>query len=453
MFRALLAVLLLAPLAARGQAPVDWDPAAETFALSSPELGFSTDVATVDLDSLTVVNFTPEPGQRLTFLFRGQLDTLRIAPDMPGTYRVRLMGAGRPVSIDLVLHPAPSARFTDTYQRRHAGTSRTEIPEVYELVNIAIALTPSGRASESAFVRQSGVYHDRVMAHFGPYVDHPLVAEVERFLAGDNYVALRSNAYAFAFDGDRIVPDSTYRALSYNKLHVDALVPLLESFAAASDFRAFYAANRDTYDLETRRLERLTPVRQMWDWLEAEYPTRVDGYVTVVSPLTHTVQNIVRIEGDGYLESIIFAPVPPVAVEPVGEGEAATRREVEVSGIVFTEYDHAYVNPSIEPLAAEIEAAMADLDAWNRQAGYRSGSETFAEYMTWAVFVLYVDAHYAPEVAAWARAETVRAMDAQRGFTRFEPFLDALTVLYDARGEGETLADLTPALVRWVARQ
>ena len=264
---------------------------------------------------------------------------------------------------------------------------------------------------------------------------------------------MRSNAYAFAFDGDRIVPDSTYRALSYNKLHVDALVPLLESFAAASDFRAFYAANRDTYDLETRRLERLTPVRQMWDWLEAEYPTRVDGYVTVVSPLTHTVQNIVRIEGDGYLESIIFAPVPPVAVEPVGEGEAATRREVEVSGIVFTEYDHAYVNPSIEPLAAEIEAAMADLDAWNRQAGYRSGSETFAEYMTWAVFVLYVDAHYAPEVAAWARAETVRAMDAQRGFTRFEPFLDALTVLYDARGEGETLADLTPALVRWVARQ
>ena len=453
MFRALLTFALLVPLAARGQETIDWDPGVGTFTLSSPELGFSADLATADLDSLTVVNFTPDPGQRSSLLLGGARDTLRIVPDQPGTYRVRIGGSGRSVLIDFVIHPPPSARFTDAHQRQYAGTSRTEIPEVYELANIAVALTPSGRASNSPFVRQSGAYYDRVLAHFGPYADHPLVAEVERFVADGYYVALRSNAFAFAFDGDRIVPDSTYQAVVYHKLSVDALVPLLESFAAATDFRAFYAANRSTYGREVRRLERLTPVRQMWDWLEAEYPARVDGYVTVASPLTHTIHNIARIEDDGYVESIIFVSTPPVASEPAVGNEAVTRREVEMSRVVFTEYDHAYVNPSIEPLATEIHAAMADLDAWNRQSDYRTGSETFAEYMTWAVFVLYVEAHYAPEVAARARAETVHAMDVQRGFSRFEPFLDALTVLYGARGEGETLADLTPALVRWVARQ
>lgn len=453
MLRLLLALAVLAPFVAQAQEPVGWDPGAETFTIASPELGWAAELATADLDSLTVANFTPEPGQALTFLFYGARDSLRIAPDEPGIYRVRIGGGERPVSIDLALHPAPSARFTDAHQRRYEGTSRTEVPEVYELVNVVVALTPSGRAPNSPFVRASGPYYDRVMAYFGSYADHPIVAEMERVVSGGDYVAARSNAYAFDFDGDRIVPDSTYHTLSYNKLHFDLLVPLLEAFARGSDFRSFYAANRTAYDQQTRELERLTPVRQMWDWLEAEYPTRVDGYVTVASPLTHTIHNIVRLEDDGYLESVIFASTPELAADSSLDDEAETWREVEASGVVFTEYDHAYVNPSIEPLASDVDTAMADLDAWNRQSGYRSASETFAEYMTWAVFVLYADAHYAPDVAARVRQETAHSMDVRRGFSRFGPFLDALTVLYDARAEGETLADLTPALVRWVARQ
>ena len=453
MLHRLLVLAVLSPFVARAQEPIDWNPGADTFTISSPELGWSADLATADLDSLTVANFTPEPGQRLTFLFLGLRDSLRIAPDEPGVYRVRLGGAGRPVLIDLALHPEPSARFTEAHRRQYASTSRTEVPEVYELVNVVIALTPSGRAADNPFVRGGGLYHDRVMAHFGPFADHPLVAEMEHVVSSGDYVAVRSNAYAFDFDGDRVVPDPTYQALSYNKLHFDALVPLLEAFAADSGFRSFYAANRDVYDGQARALERLTPVRQMWDWLETEYPTRVDGYVTIASPLTHTVHNIVRIENDGYLESIIFASTPPLVADPSVDGEAETWQEVEMSQAVFTEYDHAYVNPSIEPLGADINDAMADLDMWNRQSDYRSGVETFAEYMTWAVFVLYVEAHYAPDVAARARRETVHAMDVRRGFSQFGPFLDALTVLYDARGEGETLTDLTPALVRWVGRQ
>src|SRR5512143_952828 len=40
----------------------------------------------------------------------------------------------------------PAAEFDAAYQAAHRGGIEVTIPEVYELVNIAIALTPTGRA-------------------------------------------------------------------------------------------------------------------------------------------------------------------------------------------------------------------------------------------------------------------------------------------------------------------
>ena len=105
------------------------------------------------------------------------------------------------------------------------------------------------------------------------------------------------------------------------------------------------------------------------------------------------------------------------------------------------------------PLAAEISAAMADLGAWKAYGGYDSPFETFAEYMTRGAFLLYVDASHSAETAQEAREGVVRFMEVNRGFAKFGAFMDALTVLYDARAEGETLHDLMPAIVRWTARQ
>lgn len=451
------ALVLVTPVLAQDQARVTWSPGAETFTLAAPEASWSMDVTAAELDSLTVLNLPVEhEGHRLSGALYGAADTLHIVPDGPGVYGVRLTGLDREKAIDFVFQWPPTARFTEAYRHAYEGTSRIEIPEVYELVNIAFALTPTGRDTSNVLVWRTGPYYDRVMAHFGPYADHPLVAEMERVLQAGAYVNVRANAYAFDFDGDRIVPDAHYVALAFGKARLDALVPQLESFAAATGFRAFYEANRAAYDRQVAEMKRLLPVRQMWEWLEAEFSVRRQSYVTLFSPLSYGTHSAAWLDGDGYSETVVFLAGPGTLDDDfgsvVGKGTEAWR-EVEMSRIAFTEYDHAYVNPAMGTLANEIDEAMADLDPWNRLPLYRSASETFGEYMTWAVFLLYVDAHYPADTAAEARAGVVRFMESNRGFSRFGRFLDALTVLYEARAEGETLADLMPSIIRWAARQ
>ncbi|OZC01541.1 DUF4932 domain-containing protein [Rubricoccus marinus] len=454
---ALFAFALLAPLAHAQNAPIAWAPEAGSFTLMIPEAGWAMEIAEADLDSVNVVNLPlVEDGVRYSVALVGARDTLRVAPEAAGVYRVHIVGLSREAAFDFSFWPPDEAHYSEAFRALHGGTSRFETPEAYEFVNVAFALTPSGRDTSNVLVWREGDYYDAVMAHFGALADHPFVAALEAVIQDDDFIPVRQSALGFRFSGDRFVADSVYVVVGRGQSRLASLRPLAEDFARASGFRAFYAASEPLYARQRQEMAALLPVQQMWDWLEAEFPERSQGYLTVFSPLTYGAHNAKEMRDGDYRESVIFIGPPAILDDAfgsvVGEGTPAWR-QVEMSRMAFTEYDHTYVNPSMEPLAAEISAAMADLGAWKAYGGYDSPFETFAEYMTWAPFLLYVDAHYPADTAREAREGLVRFMEVNRGFVRFGAFADALSALYDARAEGETLHDLMPAIVRWTARQ
>jgi hypothetical protein len=74
------------------------------------------------------------------------------------------------------------------------------VPEVYELVNVAIALTTLANESET-LVAKDNPYYAGLQTHFAPVRDHPFVAMLDREIRGkyDRYFDVKKNAYAFEY--------------------------------------------------------------------------------------------------------------------------------------------------------------------------------------------------------------------------------------------------------------
>ncbi|MEM6326859.1 MAG: DUF4932 domain-containing protein [Bacteroidota bacterium] len=445
----LLVLLAFVPVLAFAQDTRDWQPHADSVALFIPEVSWSIPLALAD-DSVHVINapFVYE-GIQLSFALAGARDTLRIRPEAPGVHRVRVLGLASPTAVEFRIWAPEEVHFSDAYQEVRRGTSWVGVPEVYELVNVGFALTPSGRDSTNALVWKRGAYHARVMEHFGAFADHPFVAGLEAVIRDDEFVPVRQNGLAFRFEGDRIMPDSVYRSLGRGNERLAALVGEMEAFAAATGFRAFYADHATEYDRMRAEIEALVPVRQMWDWLETEFAERTQSYVTVFSPLTNGTHNVTAVRDGDHREIVAFVPAPDILA---GEGpDFENGREIIMSRMLFTEYDHMYVNPAMDRHPEAVGAAMADVDVWNQALGYRDPYATFAEYMTWAVFLAYVDAHYPKAATETARARVTRFMERGRGFVRFGAFEAELARLTATRPEGMTLEELLPTMAAWAA--
>lgn len=146
----------------------------------------------------------------------------------------------------------PAAIFDQAYQSQHKGKMFIEIPEVYELVNIAMAITPTGIEDKNMIYKSSG-YYARVRQHFDKFKDQPLITALDSALKKNlgMYATLKMNGNAFEFDQKgRIVPSRIYDRTGFASERSNFLRPYLaqmQSFADASDFRKFYKENSKTY--------------------------------------------------------------------------------------------------------------------------------------------------------------------------------------------------------------
>ena len=93
------------------------------------------------------------------------------------------------------------------------------------------------------------------------------------------------------------------------------------------------------------------------------------------------------------------------------------------------------------------------MDRWaeeDKAAGsYDSPYACFNEYMNWALvslrYVDYAQEEHLPKLLA----DVEDMMVERRGFKKFAEFDQFLVNLYQARKEGEVLADLYPQIVAW----
>jgi hypothetical protein len=336
----------------------------------------------------------------------------------------------------------------------HRGEVSVEIPEVYELANVAVALTPY------RYVTRQGPYYERLRQYFSPFTQHPLVARVS-FSANDagilNWYSFVENSFPFVFEGDAIRTGGIYKddvnVWNGSNLFKENL-SLVEDFARASRFRDFYHDNLPYYEEEIRRYREKVPVKQMWSWLEERSPKRYDSYKVVFSVLcggTHMTQ---QCSDNGFTELVMFVSGPDFYE---ARGLPAAVEEGLLSRIVFTEIDHNYVNPITDQYPSEVKDALGPLAHWNAGAVggslYSNAAGTFNEYMTWAVFVLYASDTYDEPAFRQIVDETTALMVQSRGFPRFQEFSEKLLQLYKAQTGPKSIPSLYPAILSWAKTQ
>jgi hypothetical protein len=349
--------------------------------------------------------------------------------------------------------------FSDEYKSRHKGTIQFDIPEVYELANIIWNLSPSGQR-DTLLVKNTD-YYRRVFAHFKPYLDHPVFKSLD-FPDSTyymNYYGFRENSFCFAFEGDKIVGNGTYNYVfgadwdNFGSLF-KTLLPQVEDFAKKSGFRKFYSQNQAYYRSLLARQQKMMPVKAMWTWLEKEFPDdKYDSYRIVFSPLitgSHSTQKFFAYDFGWFSENIMFVCGPERYDSRPNWTEA--EKSGELSGVVFTEIDHNYVNPVSARYGKKFDTIFSPAKNWvapGQSANwYSSPQAVFNEYMTHAVFCLWVKEYFDGPMAKKIIENREALMVDRRLFYRFREFNKALMEIKNAN-PGKSIPDLYPQVLEW----
>jgi len=328
-----------------------------------------------------------------------------------------------------------------------------EIPETYELANVAIALTNFAERRRHTIYRDSP-YYASVMARFGERRTHPLITRLNEQLDGPNewraFYGFRENSVSFEIEGERLRRSSRYPAAIWRGNVFADDSALVADFARVTNFHEFYEKNRAFYRGQIAEYQRETPIAKMWDWLEARFPNRYDRYRVVFSPLSYGSHSTQRFTEGGVSETIMFIAGPFATATAVN----SRLREAIASKIVFTEIDHNYVNPVSDRHRERIDSVFADIRAWNHdtQGGmYDYAYSTFNEYMTWGVFSLYALDTFDRETFDALQADLVKQMEGPRGFVRFGAFNKKLLEVYQAERSHLDIDRVYEMMLTWAA--
>lgn len=373
-------------------------------------------------------------------------------------------------SIDLVIHSngkdypqrlvgVPlSSNFDKAYQAAHRGLIDVSIPEVYELVNIAIAMAPLNLEENQRYIQTRTKYYSEVKDRFSEFSNHPFVLSINNEIKTGHYYDMKMNSYSYEFMRGRIVKKPEYDRTGFPDHYaneLDKFVPLMENFARVSGFREFYKDHKSFYHSQEDYFRNDIGLSHMIDWLRKQFPSvrAYDGYKVVFSPLIGGNQSVTWLESNGYREAQAHVDFPylrkndadtlPAEAWPLKRGE-----------IVFTELNHAFINPTADRYAAQIDRAIGDRAFWTvpntESDGYPKDLTVFEELMNWALVALYVDDNAPRTAKEPLEAALDRFMGEKgRGFQHFAAFKAALLDLYRKRPAGATVESLYPQIISW----
>ncbi len=351
-----------------------------------------------------------------------------------------------------------AAIFSEEYIKENSGTSSFQIPETYELANIILYLSD---CSNLTFNHPEGTqYTNNVEKHFGTFRNHPLVKILNKKCLKDEYwttyYGFRENSICFKFGEDNLLEYTTPYKHSWSD-NSDVLggefrnlLYLIQDFANATNFRKFFLSNEIYYKQLEKRLSVLQPINKMWKWLQQEFPYKFDAYKIVFSPLiigSHSTQRFYKgfyINPD-YQECVMFINSPEGIDAKIEYSEVI--KEGLMSGIVFTEIDHNYVNPASSENIETIKKLLDNKDFWatkETQKNYQGQYSIFNEYMTHSLFCIYIMENYDINEANVIVNERIKLM-MKRGFIKFPEFNDKLMSILKNRTK--TVYELYPEII------
>lgn len=359
--------------------------------------------------------------------------------------------------------------FPAGYVQKNMNNTQFDIPESYELANIIWTLSPSGQRATDLY--KGDEYYDRVMKYFKPWMSHPIFKELDvpDSIYYDKYYDFRENSFAFNFkepgsvSNTQLLFNGPYYYVFGNELADSSffgkLKPLVEDFAAKTKFRQFYKNNSAYYKKAIRREEALLPLKKMWAWLEDQFPgIEYQSYRVVFSPLiggSHSTQRYTTYhDNKRFAENVMF--ICGTGRYDTVKSYNETQREGLMSGIVFTEIDHNYVNPTTNKFGKSVDSIFSRRDYWVKEGVsknyYGSPYAVFNEYMTHAVFCLYVDDSYDRQTADLVIQKREEMNAGPRNFVRFREFNRELLRLH-RENKAMKVAQLYPLMLEWCRKQ
>ncbi len=444
-------VSVLAPASGGEDSPETWESGSDTFRVVCPAFDWETSYSVSDVASPVRLN-TPlrHAGAPVQFEFHGGGEPLIVRPAGPGIVSVTVVHQGVSARFRIQFFREPRVVFDEAYRSSRTGKVTVEVPEVYELFHVALAFTNVSDQFPSWLQRQ-GSYWKEVQEAFGEHEDHELVSRLDEIIrdGGEStFLGLRGNSYCYEFEGDHLVPRPTHSRIMGLGTEIEELLPHLEDFAKVSRFRSFYRAHLKEYQAQEEEAAALLDAPRMWRWLEREFSSRYESYRVVFSPLTYGTHNAVRVTDRDFSETIVLVAAPQILDDYFAKDEWGQElRRIEYGRLVFTEFDHNYVNPATDLLGVEIADAFKDLSSWNTQDSYGTPLATFNEYLTWAAYVAYVFEHEPESLAEEGVQEVIAFMEQRRGFPRFGEFVSVFQEIVDLRDEDETLESLIPDMI------
>jgi hypothetical protein len=348
------------------------------------------------------------------------------------------------------------ASFSDKYKAENNGKTIIEIPEVYELINVIFALTEYGKTGA---IEKRPDYYKTVSDHFTPYKKDPAVQAIDsllKFEPGYFYLHLKMDSYAFVFSGNKIINGGVYdRIASGEKNELEYYVPLLETFAEKSGFRLFYQKNINYYSSLKKDFRDNINITGMKNWLGKQFPgTTYSAIKVIFSPLVGWNQSAGFFSDNGFTEAQAHINYP--FTDDKSKNLPAAVIKGQRMMIAFTEINHAYLNPEAEKYNKAVSDAFRNLSEWTTpgkpSSGYDNPLVCFEEYMNYGLVTLYYSDIFDKNTFDSLNANIEKNMTDFRGFQRFKEFNTELLRLYKSRKQGQTVADLYPAIIEWASK-
>ncbi len=356
----------------------------------------------------------------------------------------------------------PAAIFDAEYRQTHKGKTFVEIPEVYELVNIAFVILPS-QLEKNTLSANHTEYYRSVRKHFEKHSNHPFILALDKELKENRfqYAFLKMNAYTFEFNGkDKIVPSKIYDRAVTNILENQLRLykDLMQSFSDDTNFRKFYQKHYKFYQNQIEFFRKNLDTDEMVRWLNKKFPNSsdFDTFKIIFSPLVRGNQSVVWFESNGFKELQPHVEFPYRKYRNF-DGVSDKANELFRGNIVFTEINHGFLNPLTAKYSNEIAKAISNRNFWvakEKGPRYYRGNNLFDEYMNWVLVNLrYIDYISDAKEQEKLIKDTEKMMVERRGFLQFDKFSQFLVPIYRKRKPNQTVADLYPQIIKWFAEQ
>ena len=294
------------------------------------------------------------------------------------------------------------------------------------------------------------------MNYFGPYKNHTLINKLNKSLNenANNYISNLQLAYNSAYinhtiERNAILPLKNRIVYSLSSESRKEL----NEFAKITKFAEFYHQHKEYYASMLEEVQLIADVNNQQIWLEKNFPKKYNSYSIVISPLMGGTHFTTR-----YTEGKLNKCIMYVSNFYPNKNRKASVNFALYTGVVMTEIDHNYVNPVSDLYKSELKVIMggkyrrfwADGGFSN---SYRNGYKVFNEYMTHAVYLLYILEHSNINDHSTIENLKINAMIKHRSFIKFEKFYAELKQQYAKKSSTETIADLYPLMIAWCKKE